>query len=101
MKPFKSMSQDMEIIMKCNSTSPVDKKTLNVALIHKHMDDSTSKNFKCFLYCLYYNYGWMDSNGIFEYINMKSTLSETDLDDFTIEYLLFTCTLSGKLIFFF
>ena len=96
MRPFKTMSQDLDIIFRCNSTSPVNKRTLNLALVEKKMDDSTNKNFKCFLHCLYYNYEWMDNNGVFEYINMKSTLSESDLDDPTIEYLMSTCTSIGN-----
>ncbi|CAB3371100.1 Hypothetical predicted protein [Cloeon dipterum] len=53
------MIRDMEIIKKCNYTSPVAKDVLNSALINKILLDANNYAFKCFLHCLYREYGWV------------------------------------------
>lgn len=92
MKPLKSIAEDMSIIMKCNETSAISKRTLNMALIEKSIERPIDKNFKCFLHCLYNNYDWMENNGEFRHDNMKSGLTESTLVDRAIDYLINTCT---------
>ena len=72
------MSQDMVIIKKCNSTYPTDKLILNLVLVHKNFNNDVivvDNNFKCFIYCLYYNYGWMNEKGNFKYQARGTNLS--------------------------
>ncbi|KAL0267208.1 UNVERIFIED_CONTAM: hypothetical protein PYX00_009550 [Menopon gallinae] len=82
----------MSIILRCNATSQISKRTLNLALIEKSIEEPVSNNFKCFLHCLYYNYEWMDSSGDFRYDAMKEGLTESTLADRAIDYLITTCT---------
>ncbi|EEB11300.1 hypothetical protein Phum_PHUM105570 [Pediculus humanus corporis] len=64
-------------------------------LVHKNFNNDVivvDNNFKCFIYCLYYNYGWMNEKGNFKYVEMKNTLEESSLEESSIEYLLDSCT---------
>ncbi|XP_065345790.1 uncharacterized protein LOC135943264 [Cloeon dipterum] len=87
-----SMIRDMEIIRKCNYTSPVAKDVLNSALINKILLDANNYAFKCFLHCLYREYGWMDHRGEFQLRPMKEFLHDARLPVSVIRKLLLFCT---------
>ncbi|XP_059480781.1 uncharacterized protein LOC132199798 [Neocloeon triangulifer] len=87
-----SMIRDMEIVKKCNYTSPVAKDVLNSALINKILLDSNNYAFKCFLHCLYREYGWMDHRGEFQLKPMKVFLHDARLPISIIRKLLLFCT---------
>lgn len=65
---------------------------MNQVLINKQLDEKHSKNFKCFLHCLFNKYGWMDEDGGFLLHEMKKMLEEVQLPQSTLEYILYKCT---------
>lgn len=66
-----------------------------MALIEKKFQEDIDHNFKCFLYCLYYKYNWMSEDGAFINDKMKESLTESNLDEPSVQYLVDTCVEIG------
>ncbi|KAI5709923.1 hypothetical protein M8J75_004212 [Diaphorina citri] len=75
----------------CNSTWPTDTDILSSVISEKKFLSIHNKNFKCFLHCLYVHYDWMDQTGGFHLDNMKEELIKTELDDESLDVILFRC----------
>ncbi|XP_017774473.1 PREDICTED: uncharacterized protein LOC108561166 [Nicrophorus vespilloides] len=85
---------DLNFIKICNQTSPISLRTMNEVLIYKKLSKSkSSNNFKCFLHCLFTQYGWMDEEGGFELHEMRALLEESGtIQAPVLEYIMYTCT---------
>nr|USE58849.1 odorant-binding protein [Lasioderma serricorne] len=85
---------DLTYIKICNETSPITLAVMNDILINKRLsaNGGATSAFKCFLYCLYLNYRWMDEDGGFYLHVMRETLEESDVDVASLDFVLYKCT---------
>lgn len=65
---------------------------MNEVLINKKLANGESSAFKCFLHCLFTKYGWMDEEGGFLLHDIKQTLTESDIEVASLEFILYRCT---------
>ncbi|XP_023716665.2 uncharacterized protein LOC111869394 [Cryptotermes secundus] len=86
-------NNDLAVIRFCNTTSPISLESMNLVLINRNLAAvDNADSFKCFLYCLYNKYNWMDEDGGFLLRNMKSSLEVTRLDDLTADWIILKCS---------
>ncbi|XP_046416959.1 uncharacterized protein LOC124301030 isoform X1 [Neodiprion virginianus] len=85
---------DLAILRLCNASSTVSLDTVNSVLIHRDMHHSQAKTdaLKCFLLCIYVEYGWMDRDGGFELHSIRSALQAAQVPQDRIEMLSYGCT---------
>ncbi|XP_046980274.1 uncharacterized protein LOC124545403 [Schistocerca americana] len=89
------MRTDIMVIQQCNETHPVPLMDMNRALINKKIDPENI-GFKCFVFCLLNKYEWMDDEGGFLIANMKHNLSDSHLDQLSIDFLVYKCSATGS-----
>nr|QHR83112.1 odorant binding protein 18 [Ceracris nigricornis] len=89
------MRMDMMVIQHCNETHPVPLIDMNKALINKKIEPENTV-FKCFVFCLLNKYEWMDDEGGFLIANMKHNLSDSHLDQLSIDFLVYKCSATGS-----
>ncbi|XP_065171061.1 uncharacterized protein [Atheta coriaria] len=86
---------DLKYIRICNKTAPISMRIMNEVLISKKLPSSTVAlgNFKCFLYCLFKHYGWMDEIGGFELNTIHHNLAETgSIGTKAMNHIMYGCT---------
>ncbi|KAF4526223.1 hypothetical protein B566_EDAN001908 [Ephemera danica] len=94
--PGNDLDHDLSVVRRCNSSSPVDRDFMNTVLINRIVLDKNNYGFKCFLHCLYTEYGWMDRHGEFRREVIKKFLRESRLPLRTVRKLLTVCTDSER-----
>ncbi|XP_063220537.1 uncharacterized protein LOC134529910 [Bacillus rossius redtenbacheri] len=94
-KPAMSITNDLQLLRACNTTSPVSLDTLNSALINRQLSTDKTLPFKCFLHCMYTKYEIMDEKGNFLQENMRDSLASSELDLFTTDLLIYRCIKTG------
>ncbi|RLZ02184.1 Odorant binding protein 8 [Cephus cinctus] len=89
-----AIQSDLAVLRLCNASSPVSLQAVNSVLINRDMKSSETQtqDFKCFLLCLYVEYGWMDREGGFSLHHIKLTLESSKLPEYRIKKLIYSCT---------